>query len=395
MQHIKYVQHIRPGLCLFLFNYSGRLLHGIYEAAGDGAVNIDPSAWTEGRGKTQFPAQVKFSSEVDSIYLVGTIVDGLSSVVICEYCLELMFVFSVILFLMRRLNLIHITDARVFHLQVKFKIRQSCYPLPEGIFRDAIADNYFAEGKFTFELTISQKDHLLSLFMKNVQGPVKSIPVKAVGPVKPKTFNSAVGNAWQKVETVKKTSIDVKSNHGKAKQEASENIFNVLKEVAGNTVEDSPEVDNPNNDRHELDKADPFSQVVEELQKVAPQQEKQKVAPQQEKQSSMVLERFQGLDISSVDSHQRDTSMQGGFSYNEVDPMSGMVVALTPKRLSGADWELQAKERVAMEQNLLREDREKLWVTSSAVDMKTATIFKRILEASANTIAQVHTLSAH
>jgi hypothetical protein len=57
-QHIKYVQHIRPGTCLFLFNYSGRLLHGIYEAVGDGALNIDPSAWTEGRGRTQFPAQV-------------------------------------------------------------------------------------------------------------------------------------------------------------------------------------------------------------------------------------------------------------------------------------------------------------------------------------------------
>lgn len=58
MQHIKYVQHIRPGMCLFLFNYSGRLLHGIYEAVGDGALNIDPSAWTEGKGKTNFPAQV-------------------------------------------------------------------------------------------------------------------------------------------------------------------------------------------------------------------------------------------------------------------------------------------------------------------------------------------------
>lgn len=62
MQHIKYVQHIRPGMCLFLFNYSGRLLHGIYEAVGDGALNIDPSAWTEGKGKTNFPAQVIISS---------------------------------------------------------------------------------------------------------------------------------------------------------------------------------------------------------------------------------------------------------------------------------------------------------------------------------------------
>ena len=66
-QHIKYVQHIRPGISLFLFNYSGRLLHGIYEAVGDGALNIDPSAWTEGRGKTQFPAQVIISSELSIV----------------------------------------------------------------------------------------------------------------------------------------------------------------------------------------------------------------------------------------------------------------------------------------------------------------------------------------
>lgn len=54
-------------MCLFLFNYSGRLLHGIYEAVGDGALNIDPSAWNEGRGKTQFPAQVIISSELSIV----------------------------------------------------------------------------------------------------------------------------------------------------------------------------------------------------------------------------------------------------------------------------------------------------------------------------------------
>lgn len=55
------MQHIRPGMCLFLFNYTGRMLHGIYEAVGEGALNIEPSAWTDGKGRTQFPAQVILS----------------------------------------------------------------------------------------------------------------------------------------------------------------------------------------------------------------------------------------------------------------------------------------------------------------------------------------------
>lgn len=342
-------------------------------------------------------------------------------------------------------------------MQVKFKIRQSCSPLPESVFKEAISDNYFAEVKFTFELTISQKDHLVSLFTKNMQGPAKSISssntvsyqAKAGASVKgwkkadesepgdawgkPKTFNPAIGNAWQKVDhTGKGTSDDVKSisfNHGKAKQEASgnssENLFNALKQQGSDDNSVYPEVDRQSeadfpafgattgtqsqtsdvknneaagnvvysNDRQELDKAEKKRQILEKLQRIAPA----RAEAQQEQQSSMVLEKFQGLDISSVvDSQQKDsTSMQpGGFQYNPqnetVDSTGGMVVALTPMRFpAAADWERQAKDRAAMEQAVLREDRERLWVTTSAVDMNIATAFKRSLEVSANTIAQV------
>jgi hypothetical protein len=37
------------------------MLHGIYEAVGEGALNIEPSAWTDGKSRTQFPAQVILS----------------------------------------------------------------------------------------------------------------------------------------------------------------------------------------------------------------------------------------------------------------------------------------------------------------------------------------------
>lgn len=57
--HFSYVKHIQPGLPLFLFNYTDRMLHGVFEAAGNGRMNIDRYGWTaDGKEVTQFPAQV-------------------------------------------------------------------------------------------------------------------------------------------------------------------------------------------------------------------------------------------------------------------------------------------------------------------------------------------------
>lgn len=57
--HNSYVQKIDAGLPLFLFNYSDRTLHGIFEAAGSGQLNIDPYGWTsDGSERTSYPAQV-------------------------------------------------------------------------------------------------------------------------------------------------------------------------------------------------------------------------------------------------------------------------------------------------------------------------------------------------
>lgn len=291
-------------------------------------------------------------------------------------------------------------------------------------------------------------DHLVSLFTKNTQGPTKvissnivSYQQKAVGSVKgwkntgenedawgkPKTFNSVIGNDWQKVgpvDTGKGTPDDVKSisfhHPGKAKQEASgnssENMFNALKQVSDGTSDsnssvhsevDKQEADFPaygitdilvkssdvkynepgnvystdnNPGRQELDKAAWQRSVLEKLQRLDPSR------AEAQQQQSVVLEKFQGLDIASFDSHQsqqRDTSLG--------DSSGGMVVALTPMRLpaAAADWERQAKERAAMEQAMLREDRDRLWVTTSAVNMNTATAFKRSLEVSAGAIARV------
>ncbi|KAL6841557.1 hypothetical protein ACP4OV_028700 [Aristida adscensionis] len=58
------VRAIRPGLPLFLYNYSTHQLHGIFEAASFGGSNIDPSAWEDKKcpGESRFPAQVRVAT---------------------------------------------------------------------------------------------------------------------------------------------------------------------------------------------------------------------------------------------------------------------------------------------------------------------------------------------
>eukprot|EP00262_Sarcandra_glabra_P010220 TRINITY_DN2520_c0_g2_i2.p1 TRINITY_DN2520_c0_g2~~TRINITY_DN2520_c0_g2_i2.p1 ORF type:complete len:308 (-),score=45.42 TRINITY_DN2520_c0_g2_i2:391-1314(-) len=55
------VRAIKPGLPLFLYNYTTHQLHGIFEAASFGGSNIDPTAWEDKKckGESRFPAQVR------------------------------------------------------------------------------------------------------------------------------------------------------------------------------------------------------------------------------------------------------------------------------------------------------------------------------------------------
>ncbi|CAK7325940.1 unnamed protein product [Dovyalis caffra] len=69
--HYSYVKNIDPGLPLFLFNYSDRKLHGIFEATSHGGWNIDPNAWTkDGSGTTLYSAQVRMRIQMQCQPLV-------------------------------------------------------------------------------------------------------------------------------------------------------------------------------------------------------------------------------------------------------------------------------------------------------------------------------------
>ncbi|KAE9618188.1 putative development/cell death domain, kelch-type beta propeller, galactose oxidase, beta-propeller [Lupinus albus] len=117
VQHFSYVKNIDPGLPLFLFNYSDRKLHGIFEAASSGKMFIDPYGWTEGgSARTQYPAQVQ----------------------------------------------IH--------------VRLECQPLSEDKFRGIIQDNYYTQKHFWFELDHAQTNKLIALLSSLAIVPGNSGP---------------------------------------------------------------------------------------------------------------------------------------------------------------------------------------------------------------------------
>lgn len=49
----------------------------------------------------------------------------------------------------------------------------------EAVFKEAISDNYFTATHFMFELTHTQKDHLLFLLLQNMQTPLTKAPPPA------------------------------------------------------------------------------------------------------------------------------------------------------------------------------------------------------------------------
>lgn len=69
--HFSYVKNVDPGLPLFLFNYSDRNLHGIFEAASPGQMNINPYGWTtNGAVRTLYPAQVSYEVISDIFFFL-------------------------------------------------------------------------------------------------------------------------------------------------------------------------------------------------------------------------------------------------------------------------------------------------------------------------------------
>lgn len=117
--HYSYVRNVKAGLPLFLFNYTDRKLHGVFEAASPGQNSIDPYAWSnDGTLRTPFPAQVR----------------------ICT--------------------------------------RTRYLPLLEAQYKKVIQDNYYTHHYFYFELDHAQTRALIALFKSVGVKQVSAVPSK-------------------------------------------------------------------------------------------------------------------------------------------------------------------------------------------------------------------------
>lgn len=92
--HTEFVTHVKEGMVLFLFETRKRELFGVYQASSDGAVDINPHAFSY--SGQHFPAQVRFR--------------------------------------------------QIWH----------CDPISENEFKDAIIENYFSARKFNIGLSKDQ-----------------------------------------------------------------------------------------------------------------------------------------------------------------------------------------------------------------------------------------------
>ncbi|CAK8574794.1 unnamed protein product [Lathyrus sativus] len=103
---------------LFLFNYSDRKLHGIFEATSHGKMFIDPYAWINDdyTDETQYPAQVKV------------------------------------------------------------RVRVQCHPLLEDKFGEVIGENYYLNNHFWFELDHTQTSKLMYLFVSTAIATKTPVP---------------------------------------------------------------------------------------------------------------------------------------------------------------------------------------------------------------------------
>jgi len=110
--HWKYVQYIQVGMPVFLFNYTDKQLYGVFKAASDGEMNINPRGWVDPEEPedvlTRYPAQVRVN----------------------------------------------------WHAK--------CRPAKLYEFKPIIEDLYYTESHFHFELTTEQASKLVNLFMRKL-----------------------------------------------------------------------------------------------------------------------------------------------------------------------------------------------------------------------------------
>ncbi|GFZ16271.1 hypothetical protein Acr_25g0006800 [Actinidia rufa] len=137
------VEKIKPQMKLFLFDFDLKLLHGIYIAASNGELAIEPNAFG---GKFSAQASLLYSHHHFILLTLVVFPEGES---------------------IRRVGKIFV--------EVRFEIFKDCLPLPESAFKQVVKDNYQGRSKFKQELSDEQVMNLISLFR-----PIAIAPPQAV-----------------------------------------------------------------------------------------------------------------------------------------------------------------------------------------------------------------------
>ncbi|KAK9831297.1 hypothetical protein WJX74_010943 [Apatococcus lobatus] len=160
--HMCYVQNIRPGMPVFLFNYSERRMYGIYRAVTEGTYEINPQG-----GRIAVPT---------AFYK--------------HFCLSNPAWTS------------HTGGSRTrFPAQVQVEVYKACPALTEGVFKPILSNCYTSDSKLTFELKNSEAAAMCRAFDKAaaaVTPKASRASAAAAPPVDP--------DGWQTV-TTKKPSV--------------------------------------------------------------------------------------------------------------------------------------------------------------------------------------------
>eukprot|EP00249_Psilotum_nudum_P022924 c28694_g1_i2 orf=130-2562(-) len=382
--HFAYVRNVSHGMRLFLFNYDDKRLHGVFEAASCGEMNINPYSWTQGgSGRTRFPAQVR----------------------VC--------------------------------------ISRQCQPLPEKVFKESIIDNYYTDSHFSFELDHIQTGLLTSLF-KNATYSIAAIGYKNLKPttalispkekrnqtsetraqqvnsgsdgwLKPKKTSRVVVNDWYSDVDAPITAYEEDSEPGYLAS-----IFECLAVESS----DSPPKNYPEQSKLLTQKAKGLDEGSEFLESVpsldmedgsagglndAGEMMCEKMAfsaseqsPGKTKERGMILETLtstDGDDFGRVDKVDHKHLVLEKLEHltlsqqQEHFPVKGEMETPVPKSDTGNPsifgWEMAAREKCLQEQVMLMGEREKLFRSLEPWHPSLAKMIQQNLELCAVAIAQV------
>ncbi|KAH7365670.1 hypothetical protein KP509_18G040600 [Ceratopteris richardii] len=342
--HISYVKNVRPGMPLFLFNYNDRKLHGIFEADSYGEMNINPYAWTDGKQKTQFPAQTRV------------------------------------------------------------RVRCQCAPLTENIYKQALAANYVnnAQRHILFELNHVQTDKLISLYMRNSLSVSRHVVGLQCGSMsadkgedvdswmKHKKPQTAALKAWENAVAFTSAQnfgysiLEYKGaiSPGQRYDDPSNRVESSSQDFLQKDVEPMPG-DSVNWNAAAASSSFNTDEALEEHTKSEKHHER---TEKLEIVETLKQQKFKGKQIYG-DRKVEDLNLQE-HAYNE--PSNSDTLDVPESSCSSlVEWESLAQEQCLQEQIMLREDREQLKEKLEALDISVDKAISKNLERSALAIFQM------